>query len=300
MQTKALATSQATSDADLINLWLHGKSLKTQRAYRADIARFQEYIGNVPLGLVTLRHLQEFADDLAAGSLAAASQARTLAAVKSLLSFAHKLGYTTFNVGAALELPAREDRLAERILSEADMFRILQGESDPRRLLILKMLYYLGLRAAELASLKWRHCTPEGNTGKLAVYGKGNRTRWIQLPQWLWIELMSTQPDNLNTETPIFPSRGIWDNQLNDWRNKGGHVDPSEVWRIVKRATRRVGLAAPSPHWFRHAHASHAMDRGADVREVQATLGHANLATTGRYLHVKPGKSTGDYLASPH
>ncbi len=75
-----------------------------------------------------------------------------------------------------------------------------------------------------------------------------------------------------------------------------------QVNRIVKAAAKRVpGLEeavadAVSPHWLRHAHASHAMDRGAPVHLVKETLGHANIATTGRYLHARPTDSSSLYL----
>jgi integrase/recombinase XerD len=66
--------------------------------------------------------------------------------------------------------------------------------------------------------------------------------------------------------------------------------------RIAKRravcAAARAGIEAPvSPHWLRHAHASHAIDRGATLPEVQSTLGHGNIATTSGYLHARPESS---------
>jgi integrase/recombinase XerD len=79
---------------------------------------------------------------------------------------------------------------------------------------------------------------------------------------------------------------------------KGGALDPSQVHRIVKAAAARAGLpAAVSAHWLRHAHASHALDRGAPIHLVQATLGHSSVATTGRYLHARPNDSSSRYLA---
>ena len=70
-----------------------------------------------------------------------------------------------------------------------------------------------------------------------------------------------------------------------------------QVHRVVKAAAARAGLPpALSAHWLRHAHASHALDRGAPVSLVQATLGHASVATTGRYLHVRPNDSSARYL----
>ena len=74
--------------------------------------------------------------------------------------------------------------------------------------------------------------------------------------------------------------------------------------RIVKAAAQRVPGLEPTiakavrPHWLRHAHVSHAMDRGAPIHLVKETLGHANIATTGRYLHARPTDSSSLYLDS--
>jgi site-specific recombinase XerD len=65
----------------------------------------------------------------------------------------------------------------------------------------------------------------------------------------------------------------------------------------AKRAGRRAGKGGVSPHWLRHAHATHALERGAPIHIVQATLGHASVATTGRYLHARPTDSSARYLA---
>jgi integrase/recombinase XerD len=80
-------------------------------------------------------------------------------------------------------------------------------------------------------------------------------------------------------------------------RKGGGHLDPSQVRRIVYMAARKAGLEQKvSPHWMRHAHASHALDRSAPIHLVQATLGHASVSTTGRYLHARPTESSSFYL----
>jgi integrase/recombinase XerD len=69
------------------------------------------------------------------------------------------------------------------------------------------------------------------------------------------------------------------------------------VERIVAKAAQRAGLEGKvSPHWLRHSHASHALDHQAPVHLVKETLGHSNLATTGKYLHARPGESSGRYL----
>ena len=66
-----------------------------------------------------------------------------------------------------------------------------------------------------------------------------------------------------------------------------GHLHPTAIERLVRKAAERAGLElAVSPHWLRHSHATHALERGAPIHLVQATLGHASVATTGRYLRA--------------
>lgn len=66
----------------------------------------------------------------------------------------------------------------------------------------------------------------------------------------------------------------------------------------MRAAAQRAGIPAPvSPHWLRHAHASHALDRGAPIHLVQATLGHASMTTTGHYAHARPEDSSARYLS---
>jgi integrase/recombinase XerD len=80
-------------------------------------------------------------------------------------------------------------------------------------------------------------------------------------------------------------------------RKGGGHLDASQVRRIVYAAAKKAGLEQKvSPHWMRHAHASHALDRSAPIHLVQATLGHSSVSTTGRYLHARPTESSSFYL----
>ena len=278
------AVRQASTDTQLVALWLHGRSLHTQRAYRSDVMRFLAFV-NKPLHEVTLADIQGFADSLL--DLAPASRGRTLSAVKSLLAFGHRLGYLAFDVGRPLRLPRQKNRLAERILSESDVHRLLALEPHRRNRVLLRLLYAGGLRVSELCTLTWRDAQERGDAGQVAVSGKGEKTRVVLLSAATWQELTGLRDGaDADADGPIFGSR------------KGGHLDPSQVLRIVRAAARRAGIRARvSPHWLRHAHASHALDRGCPIHLVQATLGHESVATTGRYLHARPTDSSARYLA---
>ncbi len=178
----------ANTEIHLVNLWLHGRSAHTQRAYRADIGRFLAFVAT-PLPTVTLSDLQAFADALAQQALAPSSRVRTLAAVKSLLAFGQRTGYLPLNVGAALKLPPKKDRLAERILSETQVHRILALEPSKRNQALLRLLYAGGLRVSELAALRWRDLQPRDDASQVTILGKGGNTRVVPLPASVWQEL---------------------------------------------------------------------------------------------------------------
>lgn len=272
---------QAETDAQLIKLWLHGRSRHTQRAYLADATELLGFVQK-PLSRITLGDIQAFGDSL--DGLATASQHRKLAAVKSLLAFAHRLGYLPFDVGKPVRLPAVRETLAERILSEAEVQRMLALEVQPRNKAILYLLYSAGLRVSELCSAKWRHLAPREDAGQISVFGKGNKSRHILLPISVWNMIFSLRGAAAD-DRPVFRSR------------KGGHLDPSQVWRIVRKAAIRAGLEKKvSCHWLRHCHGSHSLDRGAPISLVQQTLGHASISTTGRYLHARPSESSSTFL----
>jgi integrase/recombinase XerD len=274
---------QADSDDQLIDLWLHGRSAHTQRAYRTEVDRFLLYVDK-PLRSVRLIDIQSYADHLSGLDLKATSIHRALAAVKSLFAFGFRLGYFQFDTARPLKVPGFRDQLAERILSEPEVLRIISLESNPRNQAILLTLYAGGFRVSEICSLKWRHLQERDVAGQITVFGKGDKTRTVLIPKSVWEALQILQQD-APADAPVFRSR------------KKGHLDESQVWRIVTKAAERTGINKNvSCHWFRHAHASHALDRGCPIHLVQATLGHSSVATTGKYLHARPTDSSGNYL----
>jgi site-specific recombinase XerD len=140
------------------------------------------------------------------------------------------------------------------------------------------------VRVSELAQLKWCDLMPRAVGGQITVFGKGGKTRAILLKPKTW-DLLLTLRGEARAADPVFRSQ------------KGGHLDVSQIRRVVYAAAERAGLAKKvSPHWLRHAHASHALDRSAPIHLVQATLGHASVSTTGRYLHARPAESSSLYL----
>lgn len=273
---------QADNDGHLIRLWLHGRSPETARAYIRDVQTFLGFVAK-PLAAVTIGDVQAFVDSLA--GKASASRARTVAAIKSLFAFGQRCGYLQFNVGAAIKTPAIKNQLAERILCEAKTLRLVESEPNARNRAMLKLTYCAALRVSELVALRWRDLQDREQGGQVTVFGKGGKTRAVVVSAATWAELVALRPENATADDYVFPSRD-------------GALTDRQFRRIVLTAARRIGVKGNvSPHWLRHAHASHALDRGATLPLVQNTLGHASIQTTGKYLHTRPGESSGNYLA---
>lgn len=274
--------SQAHSDDQLIALWLHGKSAATQIVYRADVARFLRHTSKLLAG-VTLADLQAF--DLSLVQLGAETRKRILNSIKSLFSFGQRIGYLRYNVGAAIKAPKTENKLAERILSEEQVTRMVALTPKMRDQVLIRVLYSSAARVSELCALRWRHVQPNGDSGQLSLFGKGGKTRVVLLSRATWTALQGLR-GSAGGEDPVFRSQ------------KGGFIHISQTWRIVRSAARRAGIVDKvSPHWLRHAHASHALNRGASVALVRDTLGHSSLAITSKYVHAKPTDSSALHLA---
>lgn len=278
----AASSSQAANDEECIVLWLHGTSPNTRAAYVHDVRCFLTF-ARKSLRDVMVRDVQQFMDSL---KTAAATKDRVLSAIKSFSAFAHRIDYISVDMAKVVRRPKLRRRLAERFLSEEEVDRIIEQESNPRDRLILVTLYVTGLRVSELCGLVWGDVLRRGANGaQIIVSGKGSKMRTVNIPESLWVDLQSLRNDR-PYEAAVFASR-----------NGKGHLSRCQVLRIVRRAACRAKVRGNvSPHWFRHSHATHAINRGAPLHLVKDTLGHSSLAVTGMYLHTQPDESSALYL----
>ena len=277
-------------DRRVVRMWLrNAAATHTRIAYRTDYIRWRMFC-RTPLRLVSLEQPQAFVPvnlKEPARPLSKASQCRAISSVKALFRFALLIGYLKVDVGRMLKVPALENRLAERILPESKMLLLIELEPNVRNRNLLRFLYASAGRVSEVCALIWGKIQGrEDGTGQVTFFGKGSKTRHVFLTPSVYVELMTLR-GAAGDDSPVFPSR-----------KSGGALTRAQVWRIVRNAARRAGLTGNiSPHWFRHAHASHALDRGAPISMVQATLGHASIATTGKYTHARPNDGSMRYLA---
>jgi integrase/recombinase XerD len=277
------APEEGVEDQELLWMWLHAKSVRTRAVYREEALKFLAWV-NKPLKAVTLVDLYRYVDSR--GDLASATKARIVNTLKSLFRFAHEAGYCPVNVALKLKPPKVRNHLAERLLTQQDVVRLIENATSSRNKVLLLLAYTTGLRVSEICGLKWRDLVAKQGGGQLVVQGKGGKTRYIMLPTPVWMAVERLR-GTASANDPVFASR-----------KKGGHLSRSMVMRIVRAAALKAGIDAPvSPHWLRHAHASHALERGAPLHLVQHTLGHSQIQSVAVYLHVQPMDSSARFLS---
>lgn len=272
--------SGARNDHHLVQLWLSGRPELTQESYEATACRFLATLEGKGLRDATVADLVAWTETLKG---APATIARHIAAVKSLLTFAHRTGYTVFNVGLAIRGPKLPDRLHERIVEAGLIQEVLKKAANARDRALLLAFYYSGGRVSEICGLRFKDLV--GNRVTF-LRGKGIKTRTVLLPAFVADSLRALQTTGVPAERNIFVSY------------RGKPICRRSAWNIVDRASDEAACHL-SPHWFRHAHTTHALDNGAPIHVVQAGLGHASLTTTSRYVHVRSNQGSSQFLPLP-
>ncbi|MFT3730798.1 MAG: tyrosine-type recombinase/integrase [Hyphomicrobium sp.] len=284
--------TSAKKDKELVAVWLKSHADGSRHTLRAYERIGQRFIAAIDTAGTDLRHatIDDVQSALEAirvkedGSPASAATINTqVAAIKALLGFAHQVGYTRFNVGPLIKIRKAPRKLAQRIMPEVDIHLLIRATGDSRHperdRVLFETAYYGGLRVSELASLTWEEIIPrENGEVQLAVIGKGDKPRHVLLPAEIATRLLALR-EGARAKASVF---GIKEREIN---------------YLIKRTAARAGVnEAASAHWFRHAHASHAIDNGAPITLVSQTLGHADLKTTSVYAHARPNESSSRFL----
>lgn len=270
-----------TDDEKLIYLWLHsgkrGRNVNTQACYLRQWRAFSDCVRK-PLQAVTLTDLEEWSRTLTGTP---ATQRTRVQAVKSLFSFATKVGYLRMSPAVMLEAPPVPETLHRRIVTQADMVRLFDACQTPRETALLRVLYESGCRISETLALTWQDVTPRTQgTGAVLhiVKGKGGKSREAGIKATGYAALMALREESTPPTGYVFATR------------TGAALDRQAAHKLVKRVAARAGLkdvaSLPACHWLRHAHASHALAAGANPADVQAQLGHSSLAVTSVYAHA--------------
>jgi integrase/recombinase XerD len=286
---------------DLIELFLdmmmteRNASGNTLDAYRRDLDDYATFLSGRKRGIrnASTEDIRAYLAALSKRQLAAASVARRLSSLRQLHRFLYAEGKRKDDPAAVLEGP-RRGRPLPKVLSVDEVTRLLDaaharvaaGEATKterlraaRLVCLLEVLYATGLRVSELIALPAVAARAEGDV--IVVRGKGNKERLIPLGQAAVRAMrgylaLREEAGSANSKW-LFPSFG-----------DSGHVTRQHVARELKSLATSAGIAPRkmSPHVLRHAFASHLLANGADLRVVQALLGHADVSTTQIYTHV--------------
>src|SRR5262245_57847875 len=258
--------------SDWLNTGRRGSS-NTADAYRRDVTAFVGFCSNKSLPEIGVADVVAYQSYLRQ-KYEASTEGRKLASIRSFFGFLKDSRIISDNPAAPIKGPVAQAKFKERALSEDQVVAMIQA-AGPHDALLLRLLYVTAGRVSEVLALTWARFTPADDGGcRVRILGKGKRNREVYIPGALWADLEALRSDASDSDS-LF--------ELNRF----------QVWEIVKKLARVTKIDGNvSPHWFRHAHASHAIERGATLGEVRDQLGHADIKTTSLYIHSNAETST--------
>jgi integrase/recombinase XerD len=257
----------------------------TLEAYQRDLRRLEAFATahETPLIGLSRGDLEAFVREAMAGGLAPSSTARLVAAVRSFYRFLCVTSAIRDNPAEDLQAPRAVTALPHFLsIGEVDALLGAPDVADRRGLrdrALIEVLYATGLRVSELVGL--RVTDVHVDQGYVQSVGKGGKERLVPLGDeaavWVRRYLAASRP----TLTRGRPQPWLFLNA------RGGRLSRIGFWKLLKAYGRQAGIRGRlSPHVLRHSFATHLLERGADLRAIQAMLGHADLSTTQIYTHV--------------
>ena len=257
----------------------------TLDAYQRDLRKLLDYLKAEQKDIreVTLEDLEHFSAGLHDIGIHARSQCRILSGVRSFFRFLQLDGYRDDDPSELLESPQIGDHLPE-VLSPEEVDQLeagidlsrWEGQSNKA---IIEVLFSCGLRVSELVNLKLSNLYLQEEF--VRVVGKGSKERLVPISQKAIKELRYWFEDrNLMTIKPgeedyVFLNR------------RGGHLTRTMILIMIKQQAEMAGIQKTiSPHTLRHSFATALLEGGADLRIIQALLGHESIGTTEIYTHI--------------
>lgn len=260
-------------------------SANTIEAYVRDTDRLIAFLSQQGLSLTqaTIKHLQAFSASLYDIGIGTTTHCRILSGIRTLYKFLVLDGYMDKDPAELLESPRPGDRLPQ-VLTTEEVDRLeaaidLSKWEGQRNKAIIEVLFSCGLRVSELVTLHLSDLYLE--EGFIKVLGKGNKERLVPISECateqlrLWFkdrEIMKIKPGQ---EDFVFLNR------------RGSHLTRTMILIIIKQLGFMAGIKKTiSPHTLRHSFATALLEGGADLRAIQAMLGHESIGTTEIYTHI--------------
>ena len=262
-----------------------GLSKNTVSAYMTDLRKLINYVEEHELSIKNLKtsHLEEFLAELYDQNIKPRSIARILSGIKSFYHFLFLDNYIEVNPSEILESPQIGLKLPtvlsveeiDSILSTIDVSTV----EGTRNYAIIETLYSCGLRVSEVASLKFTNLFFD--EGFIRIDGKGSKQRLVPISDTAikkinnYLKYRNSITAKKGNEDFVFISK------------RGTPISRITIFWYIKQYTESAGITKTiSPHTFRHSFATHLIERGANIRYVQAMLGHEKITTTEIYTHL--------------
>ena len=262
-----------------------GLSPRTVEAYARDLVEYLEALRQARVRTPDAVRQEHVRGHLAAlgRRLSARSQARHLAAIRMLHRFLVAERHAAADPTEQVETPRQARRLPVFLtLDEVEALLAAPRDTTPSGLrdrAMLHVLYATGLRVSELVGLSVN--SVQLDAGYLVAHGKGDRERLVPLGRRAVAEVRAWLGRGRPALLKGRASRALFVGP------RGTALTRQGVWKLLRRHALAAGIRKRlSPHKLRHSFATHLVERGADLRVVQAMLGHADLATTQIYTHV--------------
>ncbi len=266
-----------------------GLSQNSIEAYLRDISKLKEYIVSIkkyplPPEHLTYRHLQDFLNWLSNFEISEATQARIVSGIKAFYKFLLMTEKIESSPAQLLEVPKVNRKIPE-ILTVEEIDRIINAIdlSKPeghRNKAIIETMYSCGLRVSEVINLRLSDLFFEEEF--IRVRGKGSKQRLVPISQ------QAIKAINLYIET--YRKHLKIPEEYRDivfLNRRGKKMTRVMIFLIVKELAEKAGINKNvSPHTFRHSFATHLIEGGANLRAVQAMLGHEHITTTEIYTHI--------------
>jgi integrase/recombinase XerD len=263
-----------------------GLSRNTLTAYRRDLRRYADFLQKKDLSVIDAvpADVTGFLLELLQGGLAVRSYARALITMRGFYKFLKNTKVLEVSPCADIDIPRLNPPLPE-CLSIAEVESLLTANTPDtpiglRDKAMLETLYATGLRVTELVKLALDGINLQ--KGFLIAFGKGSKERLVPMGEsamlWLKRYMDEGRPRFLKKST----SRYLF------LTSRGGPMTRQNFWLIIKRSALKAGIDVKKtkPHIIRHSFATHLLEGGADLRLVQAMLGHADISSTQIYTHI--------------
>ena len=260
-----------------------GLSANSHAAYRRDLACFSDFLEKRAGVPVDLNLLRSYVEALQKKGLSSRSIARQVSTLRGFFGFLLEEGHVASDPTELLSAPKIGVSLP-KYLETAAVDRLLEAPKDSahaglRDRAMLQLLYAAGLRVSELIGLRVSDLDDEA--GAVRVIGKGDKQRWVPIGRPA-LEAIAAYRDTLRPQLlkgRVSPYLFI--------TARGGPMTRQCFWSLLRGHGKSAGLfRSLSPHVLRHTFATHLLNGGADLRSVQAMLGHADIGTTEIYTHV--------------